>query len=470
MSPPLPSAEFLALVPENGSGLTCKRVEEVGKMLASGLWLWDAQEVDPRTGWNMVHALARSSLMDEEVRIAALSLVVSRGADVNFVAPDGLTAWQWASSQRERDLQGQLEKLGATVPEGVNTAARQEVLETLRSLGDSWMSAESIVKKIMEPSGFGSLDARSGGVPLGLQIAWTKLSINGAALAGTATGTEPGHVESLTDRLVEKLGRLGKAALLVDAHSDFPLWCWLAQAQALHWAPDESSKTRKSRWNSQWVSLEKAIIRSRYKRQDIPAAQRQLGQAATDLVGQVMEALPQSGIALQQKKLQPLAAYLLSSLRQWTDRSFDLAEGEDGQRVKRARLETLWQAHATLAETVPVHHWREEFSGNWASAAYYALRPDLRSALRSGADIPEFVQNPWLTLPGLIQSPDVEPTENMDLLLGWLAASPASPAQRELGLAMLAHHPEVASRLSARVLESTLIPATPVSPSPKVRL
>lgn len=472
--PILPSAVFLAIVPDDGRTLQVEHLKKIIHMVDGGLWPFDPHEVDPRTGWNYVHALTRSSMMDEGARNLALQWVVSKGADVNFKDEKGQTAWQWLSGPESSflrtDQMASLERLGAEVPEQSLSAIQKEVVDALRNLEHTWLTTERLIQKALGPGGFESLDATFKGVPLGLQTAWMSLRVNGADLISPSS---PGTTEKLKalDAWMDSLSRLGKQALKVEPQGGFALWCWMSQSQIIKWSSQNVTPARKKRWEGRWTSLERALVRTRYQGMPAPLAQRQLALDATELVRQVMGSIAYSSSTPHQKRLQPLAAYLLTGLRAWVDRTSDLEDGEPGHMVSRARRKALWDAATCVARQVPTERWqKEEFTQDWSSASYYALRKDVDDALRNGQGLPDFIEHPWLTLPAIIQHPDHETEQDMALLERWLLDSPPTRSEKQVGLGMLLHNPSVVAQLSSHLLDASLSSAPSPSTSPRVRL
>ena len=442
-TPPLPSATFLALVPGKDNPLTKDRLREITACLESGHWKLDPSEVDPRSGHNLVRAIVEEYVQDDEVRMMALSLAVKFGADVNFKDTKGFTPWDAARAMEDRDIQEHLESLGAKVPMGKMNAKQEGLVRPLRTLSVSFEIGARLVERILEEGAFESLDEEVNEVPLGLQMIWGRMNVNGAEIA---RGDSIAETLSMTDRVMVGLSSMGKKALELEPGSLFPLWCWLAQAQSVYWAGQDASDSRRQKWEGSWRSLERKILRTRYPKEGRAAAEASLASDLTGMVERSMHKAAAGKHSDQDKKmLQPLAGTLMTGLLSWKNRR----DGMSDQDLKHRR-QAAWDAAARLPRSVPQERWNKEFASTWASPMYYALQGrEVSRAIDGGGPLPSWVPSPWVTLLPLVESryKYAKTQEDRAKIVESMAALPATKEEVELGMNMIAHCPQLQTSL-----------------------
>lgn len=451
----LPSATFLALTQKN---LPVKDFKQMKKALDDGFWHMEANEVDPRTGLSFLQTVARDQSSDDEVKRQLIFLSVAYGADVNEKAPDGTSVLAWAKNLHDWETARWMEDLGA-VDSGPN-ARQKEVLLILRDFHDTIFSPRTLVEKIQDPKGFGTVDASHEGTPLGLLAVARTLGVNGAKPKPMAA-REPANPKKIQINSMETWRDFGLAAMEKEPHCQLGMWCWLAIASITHWSGDLAPSLAAT-----WRGYEKTLLRKRYP--EVKNPEDRLRAFQKDLTAMLVET-----VASYEKKprLQPLTAYGLSSVRAWINR-WERDRPENLPKILEILEPGLLTLAAELATAIPIERFAEEkFAQGWVSASYYALEPMFRRRVGALAEnspwFPPFVleHRPWLSLTPVLLDAKEEaspPSERATALMEALVAQPDDVEMEKIKL-LYVDRPEVWSELTAsrldRILETKDVPA-----------
>lgn len=472
MSASLPSPTFLILTDSalgRGKGAGDISLKSALAAVRSGLWPLDPEEVDPTSGWNLLHTAVRHAdrFMDHHWK-ALIVLAKDLGADLNALGPDGKTAVQWAHANKKWEVASYLEKMGAALGPNELSADLRELHQSLSQwLSNShYLGSARFVESALKATRSGSLDERTPGqVPLGLLPVWHKLMVNGISLGPTIGSL----VDALRkqDEAFKSMRDLGLEALKQDPRSRFSLWCWAAMGQGQKWVHASSSSNRKNTYLAQWKSLEKTLVRH-YRKSGAPYQSMvqdfsaEVLTTVTDVWSHQQKKRDASVASLEShgkemKRIAALCTFSVAALAACANR----LEGESPDLAIDVR-QGAWQLLADLTRTLPESFFEPEVTKGWRSGMYYALRDSIQEALRNQQSLPEFVVSPWLTLPPVLVTEDQGP--KLDVATQWLMSQ--SPGEDlEKARLLLDPVPALRAHLEARRLELRLED----DPSPALR-
>ena len=452
--PAFPSAAFFLLtepaISNRRMGASAEQIslKEAIAQVRQGHWELNVQAINPKTGWDFVQSVVRRSLSYEEAHWQELLKLASEmGANWSHKAPDGLTALEWAVNQNSWDVARFLETLGAA-PNATETVAQKSIREVLRQWLErpSYMGASGTVREIVEA--YGGLDAHTKeGIPLGALPFWKSMSINGATLISMRDTEE--RTSGELDRKMKGLRDLGREANKTTPASAFSLWCWAALSQSITWLP-HSLEHKKETYQAYCQTLERELLRAYRGR---PSPETCLSKAWKD-------ELLDTVIRLQDyKKSQPMCAFGLGALSEWA-RRLEKANHPAAFEVKRE----AWAALAELTQALPLAWFeKESVAENWRSAAYYLFRNDVLPALEKGSPLPDFVCDPWATIPVVLIARTDMPL--LEKAMEWMEPSwtQVGPPGLEKLNALMAPVPTLWSHIKAKRLEQSFSTVEPSS-------